>query len=163
MIMKKLLIVCFVLFVTACSSAPVYREAKGDTPGYKEIVLSETDYRVQFKLRGNKRKAALDYALQRSAELTLEKGYDWFVVNKKTQRLVSNKDNFAANTPELVSTTRCGVLRCRKQTYRTEDSNNETEETYSLVLLDIHMGHGVRPEKESYDAQETLDRLVEKK
>lgn len=161
--MKKLLISCLILFLAACSSAPSYRQAKGDAPGYREIVLNETDYRVQFKLRGNKRKAALDFALQRSAELTLQKGYDWFVVSKKTQRFVSKKDNFSASTPELVGTTRCGVLRCRKQTYRTEDSNNETEETYSLVLLEIHMGRGVRPEKNSYDAQETWDGLVGKK
>lgn len=161
--MKKLLISCLILFLAACSSAPTYRPAKGDTPGYREIVLSETDYRVQFKLRGNKRKAALDYALQRSAELTLQKGYDWFVINKKTQRLISNKENFSASTPELVSTTRCGVLRCRKQTYRTDDLDHETEESYSLVLLEIHMGRGVRPEKNSYDAQETWDGLVGKK
>lgn len=151
-----LLIICCLFLLSACSSLPSYRAAKSDGTGYKEIALDSTSYRVQFKSRSQRQ--AKNYALQRAAELTLQAGYDWFIVSKETKRFINEGDN-SLESPETFSTRHCGLLTCRTQTYRTNDLDVENSEIYSLVLLDIHMGRGIRPEKNSYDAQETWDRL----
>lgn len=162
--MKIVFLCCVVLMINACASVPNanYRAAKGDGPGYKEISLDNTSYRVQFKVRGNQRAAAQDYALQRAAELTLNAGYDWFIVSKQKRSLINEDDN-SPDSLETFSTQRCGLLGCKTQTYRTPELDTETTESYTLVLLDIHMGRGIRPEKNSYDAQETWERFSAKK
>lgn len=162
--MKIVFLCCVVLMINACASVPNsnYRAAKGDGPGYKEISLDSTSYRVQFKARGNQRTAAQDYALQRAAELTLNAGYDWFIVSQQKRRLINEEDN-SPELPDTISTQRCGLLGCTTQTYRTPELDTELAESYTLVLLDIHMGRGIRPEKNSYDAQETWERLSAKK
>ncbi len=157
--MKFLWLLCCVFLLSACATGVSnYRPAKGDGPGYKEILLDSTSYRVQFKVRGNQRTAAQHYALQRAAELTLQAGYDWFIVSKQTRRLL-NEESETPELPETFSTQRCGLLGCKTQTYTMPERNTDIKESYTLVMLDIHMGRGIRPEKNSYDAQETLDGL----
>ncbi len=164
--MKSALLFCLILLLGACATTPYshYRAAKSDGSGYKEIALDSTSYRVQFKLRGNQRTAAHNYALQRAAELTLAAGYDWFIVSKQKRRLIDTRENTAEH-PQTISTRRCGLLGCQTQTYRTDQNDPldmQEQENYTLVLLDIHMGRGIRPEKNSYDAQETWDRFSQR-
>ncbi len=159
--MKPALLFCLILMLSACATAPYshYRAAQKDGPGYKEIALDSTSYRVQFTLRGNQRTAAHNYALQRAAELTLAAGYDWFIVSKQKRRLISTRENSAERT-ETINTRRCGLLGCQTQTYRADRNDPLAEQdNYTLVLLDIHMGRGIRPEKNSYDAQETWEKF----
>lgn len=159
--MKYLLLIsCCVFLLTACNNLPNYRAAKGDGTGYKEIALDSTSYRVQFKSRSQRQ--AKDYALQRAAELTLQVGYDWFIVSKEKKRFIHDEHN-SPDLPDTFTSRRCGLLTCHSQTYHTRNLDSETSETYALILLDIHMGRGIRPEKNSYDAQETWDRLSAKK
>lgn len=162
--MKFLLLFCCALLLGACTTGSSnYRAATGDGPGYKEIALDSTSYRVQFKMRGNQRTAAQNHALHRAAELTLEAGYDWFIVSKQTRRLLNDeRRNTAVDplaSPQTFSTRHCGLLGCKTKTYRPPEPDTGPEEIYTLVLLDIHMGRGIRPEKNSYNAQETLNRL----
>lgn len=159
--MKFLWICCYALILSACASTPVsnYRPAKADGPGYREIMLDSTSYRVQFKIRGNQRTAATQYGLQRAAELTLDAGYDWFIVSKQKRRLIT-EDEQSTEFQESFRTGRCSLLGCTSRTYRTPDLDTGIPENYTLVLLDIHMGRGIRPEKNSYDAQETWDKLT---
>ena len=158
------LLCCVLLMINACASVPNsnYRVATGDGHGYKEIALDNTSYRVQFKARGNQRTAAQDYALQRAAELTLNAGYDWFIVSKQKRRMINEEDN-SPELPETFSTRRCDLLGCKIQTHRAPGFDTEPAESYTLILMDIHMGRGIRPEKNSYDAQETWERLSVKK
>lgn len=73
--------------VTACATTPTpyqpYRshEAGGIHGGYSEQILANGDYLVRF--HGNfmtSRDRVEGYMLFRAADLTVEKGYDWFVV-----------------------------------------------------------------------------------
>ncbi len=157
--MKYAVLCCLIFLLSACATtASNYHAAKADGTGYKEIVLDSISYRVQFKVRGNQRIAAHNYAMQRAAELTLNAGYDWFIVSKETRRLINEK-NTSPELPETFSTRRCGLLGCKTQTYRTPELDTEPPDSYTLVLLDIHMGRGIRPEKNSYAAQETYTRF----
>lgn len=158
--MKIFLIGFIALSITACSSVSNYRAAKNDGFGYKEIALDSTSYRVQFKARGNQRNAAKNYALQRAAELTLSAGYDWFVVSKERIRILEDAEGDWPGDPDFIHTRQCGLLGCRSQIRRTP-AQEPMVDTYTLALLDIHMGRGIRPEKNSYNAQETWDRLAQ--
>ncbi|WP_039916892.1 CC0125/CC1285 family lipoprotein [Cellvibrio mixtus] len=160
----KYVMLCWLVFLLgACASnTSSYRAAKPDGTGYKEIALDSTSYRVQFKTRGNQRTTAHNYALQRAAELTLNAGYDWFIVSKETRRLINEGSN-SPQLPETITTHRCGLLGCKTQTHQAPDLDIERQESYTVVLMDIHMGRGIRPEKNSYDAQETWGQLSAKK
>ena len=79
----KLSMILVVLFMAGCASQPDYREATQGGFGYTESQMSETQYRVHFKAKGSDKAKAMDYAMLRAAELTLLKGYDWFVVTDR--------------------------------------------------------------------------------
>lgn len=147
---------------TQSSKYSMYQPAKRDGIGYREFAVSDAHYRVQFKARGNQRTIARDYALLRAAELSLQQGYDWFVVSKQTSRILDEQENPSASS-EYVEMHRCGLLGCRSQIRQIPLTELDIPETYTLVLLDIHLGKGIRPEKNSYNAQETWDRLTVKK
>lgn len=163
--MKAITTICLMILsyslLTGCTSQSGnrnYRPATDDGIGYKEFAVSDTHYRVQFKARGNQRNNARDYALLRAAELTIAQGYDWFIVSKQTTRVLDEPDDFP-ESPEYIHSRRCGLLTCRSQTQRLPSSELDRHETYTLVLLNIHMGKGIRPEKNSYDAMETREML----
>ena len=72
------------VFLTGCSST--YRP-DGYSGGYSEVKLDENVYRVTFRGNGytDSQKAA-DLALLRCAELTVEKGFPYFVILKGEDR-----------------------------------------------------------------------------
>ena len=154
----KIIIVFLALALSACATQPAYKPARGDGNGYKEIALGNNSYRVQFKVRGNARAAAHNYALLRAAELTLTQGYDWFLVEKHTTRILNDEDT-SLTSSQTVVTRNCGLLGCRTSSYNLPTEEFDIPDTETLVLLDIHMGRGVRPEAESYDAREIQENL----
>jgi hypothetical protein len=77
--------------LSACATATPYqpdRPGQSTSGGFSEVRLSETGYRVTFK--GNtltSRDTVERYLLYRSAELTSQGGYDWFLLdNRETDR-----------------------------------------------------------------------------
>lgn len=72
-----ILIVMF-LFLVGCSTP---YQAEGFTGGYSELHLQDNIYKVYFRGNGyTSRERASNFALLRSAELTLEKGYKYFII-----------------------------------------------------------------------------------
>ncbi|MFA7556018.1 MAG: hypothetical protein WCY88_17370 [Spongiibacteraceae bacterium] len=63
--------------VNLCTCRP---RIAGSGYGYSETEISTNRYCVDYKARSHSAGKAKNYALLRAAELTLEKGYDWFVV-----------------------------------------------------------------------------------
>jgi len=75
--MKYLLILLFGAIVTSCTAY----QPSGITGGYTEIKLAQNVYRVSFSGNGYTSPVrANDFALLRSAELTLENGFNYFVI-----------------------------------------------------------------------------------
>jgi hypothetical protein len=71
--------------VAACATPALYQPMRGDDVGYGEQRLEDNRYRVWFA--GNSatpRETVENYVLYRAAELTLEKGYDHFVLSDRT-------------------------------------------------------------------------------
>lgn len=84
--MKKIAftILCALSFA-ACSTLPTYHPAtKVGASGFSEQKIDETHYRVSFQGDSSTpRYLVEDYLLLRAAELTDEKGYDYFMISEK--------------------------------------------------------------------------------
>lgn len=148
----KIMLVLLALAISGCTTQSTYKAAKGESSGYKEIALAENHYRVQFKMNGHARASAQKYALMRASELTIAQGYDWFVVEKRSIRTLNEPDPFDS-TERPVITRNCGLLGCRTRTQLPAQAI-DIPDIETLAILEIRMGRGVRPEKESYDARE---------
>ncbi len=78
--MKRLFIFSMIIFLSSCATS---YHRKSFTGGYSEIRIREDVFKVLFK--GNSRTSmerAVDFALLRSAVLTLRSGYKYFVITK---------------------------------------------------------------------------------
>jgi hypothetical protein len=76
--MRRLAIVLTALVLTGCATA---YQRQGFTGGYSETQLGENIFQVSFRGNGyTSRERASDFSLLRSAELTLERGFRYFVI-----------------------------------------------------------------------------------
>jgi hypothetical protein len=100
--MKKLKLITllyFSLFISACSTT---YQPSGFTGGYEETQLDTNVFRVSFEGNGfTSSQKTTDFTLRRSAELTQESGYSYFVIiNQNTD--ISNS---TYTTPQYSTTT----------------------------------------------------------
>ena len=96
--MRRLFPIMAVLFLWGCATP--YQES-GFSGGYKETRLKKNVFRVSFK--GNSftdKRRASDFALLRCAEVTLEKGFRFFVIAGSRSR---PGDSYAFTGIELMS------------------------------------------------------------
>ncbi|WP_158966190.1 hypothetical protein [Paraglaciecola sp. L3A3] len=167
----KLITIIFsiaLLLLSGCASKPDFRPATNGSVGYSEQKITDDRYRVQFKSYSKTVADASDYALLRSAQLTQQQGYDWFVVTSKETFVESEKLQPASSVG--VSQTRqverhCGLLTCK--TYSRPSTqvgvninagmSNERKEVHSI--LEIRLGKGLKPNEDSYSAQDVIDNL----
>ncbi|SDD86910.1 CC0125/CC1285 family lipoprotein [Kordiimonas lacus] len=170
---KSTLILSVALFVAACAgSNNRYMAASepGDF-GYYEQALADDRYRVVYKSKGDNLAEAKDYALLRSAELTLQKGYTWFEIvdRSTTQSKDDDHDNAVADMRIHATTYReCGILACRTVTHPTYIesgfANRPTSARESTAtIIEIKMGAGAKPDAgRFYDAAKLADTIRER-
>ncbi|HBB54846.1 MAG TPA: hypothetical protein DCZ49_01515 [Hyphomonadaceae bacterium] len=83
--MRLPLVILSVAALAACSTATPYQPAlKRNAPGYKEVAIEDNRYRVSFQ--GNsltERDEVETYMLYRAAELTVERGFDYFLISDR--------------------------------------------------------------------------------
>lgn len=157
--------------LAACASQPPYRVADENGYGYSERQLTADQFRIHFRGRGDDAGRAIDYAMMRASELTLEQGFDWFDV--ATRDTLVNSEQVPAQVVETsaaisYATVRdCGLLNCT--TYYRPVSSYHTSANAGMgnprneveVIMDIRMGKGIRPhDHTSYDARELYSRLI---
>ncbi len=76
--MKKITLTLLILITSACSTS---YQPDDWTGGYTELQLSDNVYKVAFSGNGyTSRTTVENYTLLRCAELTLEKGYKYFII-----------------------------------------------------------------------------------
>jgi len=76
--MRKLAIALAVILLAGCATT---YQPKSFTGGYSETQLGENVFQVSFRGNGyTSRERASDFNLLRSAELTLERGFRYFVI-----------------------------------------------------------------------------------
>ena len=168
--MTLLTLTLFVL-LSGCASKPDYRSAKNGSVGYSEQKITDDRYRVQFKSHSQLVADAADYALLRSAELTQQQGYDWFVITSKETFVESERQQPRSSigfTQTRQVEQNCGLLTCETRSRPSTnvgvnintDLNNDRKEVHSI--LEIRMGKGVKPNEDSYGAQDVVDNLSQK-
>jgi hypothetical protein len=95
---RSLVLIALAATLAACASRPALYQPMHDDVGYGEQMLEPNRYRVWFA--GNSatpRETVEDYVLYRCAELTLDKGYDYFVLSDRT----SEKEHARGGGPTL--------------------------------------------------------------
>ncbi|WP_127347246.1 CC0125/CC1285 family lipoprotein [Pseudidiomarina mangrovi] len=156
------------MLLMACSSQPEYRAAQGSGYGYQATKLSATQLRVSFKARGSDAEKAMDYALLRAAEVTLEQGYDWFIITHRetllnNERLTTRAGLGYSNSRDVV--TRCGLVSCTTASYPSQEfsagihiGGDRSGDIQSII--EIKLGQGIRPDTDaSFDAIEVIRHL----
>lgn len=85
--MRMLVIAALAGLLTACATATPYQPAVSDRYGFEEQRIESNRLRITF--RGNtmtERETVETYLLYRAAELTLQDGFDYFIVaNRETE------------------------------------------------------------------------------
>lgn len=170
---KPTLLSCALLvtLVAGCATQTPYQPAaKRGEYGYSETQLTDNRYRISFN--GNPAtpvETTKDYALLRSAELTLQKGYDWFELadrgsdrKLRSNASVGSRIGFPAQT-EVYQ--RCGLLQCdtvvsRGPGFGSEFDFDTPERATYATSLEIVMGKKPMPTSaDTYDARQLADTL----
>ena len=106
--MKNLIpIIVVMLFIQGC---PTPYQKKSTRSGYSETQLDENVFNVSFS--GNSytdREEVVDFTLLRSAELTLENGFQYFAIidkdNDTTYRTIPQSSTYYTRSPAYYGTT----------------------------------------------------------
>lgn len=128
------------------------RASDSNAYGYSDVRLDENRYRVQYRSDGENYLSE-DFAMRRAAELTRQRGYDWFQVLNRS-RAVSD-DMFG----------RYDQYRYRSNDTRSDADDRRDRPGYgsgydndAVVVLDIVMGNNPPPNGGSvYDADRVFN------
>lgn len=159
------------LCLTACASAPDYREASASgAQGYSTQKIEANRWRVSYT--GDERQSAAevrDLALRRAAELTLQQGADWFeTVGEETTSDTDTKTRFEDRgfETDTVYERDCGLLGCTTRarpitTYGGVDPVSETSTVFdhSMTII-IHNGLKPLDNPNAYEASQTAKNLA---
>ncbi len=78
---KTLVLALFAIVLAGCFSATKYRAQTGYKGGYSDVRLDERTFKVSFGANDDTARTTVEaYLLYRCAELTVEAGYDHFVI-----------------------------------------------------------------------------------
>lgn len=148
-----------VLSLGACASLAPYGPQMGQGgQGYSEAPIESNRYRVTYNGVGDPGPVA-DYALLRAAELTLDRGYDWFEV---TQRWTDGRPDPRGGVRPSVS---IGAGSGRYGGYSTSGVGvglglNLTGPGATSTTLEVVMGRGIKPDSPyAYDARDVIRAL----
>ncbi len=157
------------LAACATSSTPYQPAGQGSRYGYSELRLQEDRYRVTFAGNSVTSREQVEMSLLlRSAEVTLQSGYDWFsTVNRATER-----DSRYYTQPDPFYTHRYGPYwspywRFYRGGYWSRwdpfwgNDFNVQEVTRYEASAEIVMGRGQKPanDQNAFDAREVVDNL----
>lgn len=84
--MLRSLAIAAVLALSACASTPTYTPAATQAgAGYSETQIEADRYFVTYRAPGQTQESLVhDYALLRAADITLERGREWFWVDRRS-------------------------------------------------------------------------------
>lgn len=157
------------LLAVACASAPDYREAGHEgAQGYTTQALELDRYRVTYT--GSRHQSAAEVqnlALLRAAELTMEKGGDWFeIVSSDTDKDVDVRERFAGRdyTTGTAFSRDCDLLGSTTRAHPVtvaQDNYELQEEAVFDHALEIVIHQGTKPpgNPHAYDAAQTAANL----
>lgn len=161
MIRAVILVACMGL-LSACSTSPsVYAPAGDNGYGYSEQRVEQNRYRVSYA--GNSatpRERVEDYLLYRAAELTLENGYDYFVMTARDTE--PRTSYYGSGVPYAGWPPGYGFYGYGGSGFGWGLSTSTRRPvTRYRAYADIVLYHGDKPAKDSwaYDARDVMNQL----
>lgn len=129
--MKSILISFFILlFISGCATA---YQSLSYTGGFSETQLSENSFSVSFKGNGNtSRERASDFALLRSAEITLAHGYNFFIITDSEKYI----QNTSYTSPKTYNT-EFNATTYGNTTYGNANTTSSGGQTYNYSKPNI--------------------------
>ena len=89
--MKNLITLLSVILLSSCATS---YQSSGFTGGYVDTQLSETLWKVSVGGNGSTSQSKIgDIALLRASELTIDKGYKYFIIANRNQDKLTNITN----------------------------------------------------------------------
>jgi hypothetical protein len=166
--MKFILLASMTLALAGCASGPGYAPAKSaSAAGYSERMIEKHRWRVHYT--GTTAMSSIevqDYALMRAAQLTLERGADWFeIVDSDTDANAKNRYSTETGFSHDYAVQRsCGLLGCTSQavpvTTRVEREIVQTRVAYEHSMeIVIGSGQHFATAARIYDAKDTFGTL----
>jgi hypothetical protein len=147
------------LALAACASPPQYLAAqRPGAPGYSELRIEQNRYRVVYRATSaTDARRIEDFALLRAGQVTLNAGYDWFVVD---QRRLDRGDAYQGPTATIGvggGSWRGGGLGLGLGFGIPLGAGARA----AAATLDIRLGRGPKPvEANAYDAREVVHSLA---
>jgi hypothetical protein len=131
----KLFFVLLLFFITSCSTG---YQSQGLAGGYSEQLTGQNTATVFYKSNAfSSMSETRKHAMRRAAELTLQKGYDYFLIESDNQYVKNQKFS--------------GTVQCNTYGYSTT-CNNVGGGTFRKprVQLNIRMFNGTVPNETGY-------------
>lgn len=168
--MKNINVLSVVLILSivlaGCANGPQYRAAKNGGNGYSDIKVSDDRYRVQYTSNREDVLSVTNHALFRSAQLTQQQGFDWFVVTSRetfVDRKQVQPDAGISFMLSQASTRECGLLTCTQRHQPIDEMGlelaNNRERTEVQSILEVRMGKGMQVNEDSYAVVDVLQNL----
>ena len=147
--------------LSACASTPVYQPAPASGgAGYSETQVEANRFFVTYRAPDGAEASRLhDYALLRAAELTLERGGDWFWVDRRTMDAVNARRGSSVGVGVGAGSWggRSGGGVSVGLNFPLGGGGGERA---SAVTLEIRIGEGAKPDAaNAYNARETAANL----
>jgi hypothetical protein len=163
--MRIVLAALTLTLLAACATATPYQaRAERAGYGYSDSQIESNRYRVSF--RGNTltdRETVENYLLFRAAELTVQNGYDYFIVaDRGTQRhsqLRSTGSYYQGFAPYYWYRTRRGWLPFYDPFFDQPQSYQEIEQYEASAEIAMFHGHKPTENANAFDAREVVANL----
>ena len=142
------------LALGACQTLAPYGPAAGPaTQGWSQQPIESNRWRVSYRGHGRPEMVS-DYALLRSAELTLEQGHEWFVVE---QSWIDAGHPGGARPNVSIGAGRSDYGRYSSSGVGVGLGLNLGGGEATVVSMEIRMGHGPQPSgARAYDARDVV-------
>lgn len=153
--------------LAACASDPAPRPAANAfAEGYKERALSANRYLVEYRMEGGDYQRAMELALWRAAEITLQQGYSSFeVVNRDSATEPGARATASFSSQHGVAYQRsCGLLSCTTTatpvTWSGVDVHTDARRPSRVASLEIVLVNGPTSNSPNrYMASEVINNL----
>lgn len=160
--MRKFIISAFLLLGLAACATPTPYQPAADGFGYSDQRIESNRYRIVFS--GNSltsRQAVDDYMLYRAAELTLEKGYDYFeVADRQTDKSTRYLATYTSPPFPYYGYYYRGRFYPDPFPPVIETGSYRPVESYTTSAnIVLHRGRKPADKLDAYDAQDVISRL----
>lgn len=154
--MKKALFLFF-LAIAGCSTPTPYQAADKRGNGFSDTKIQSERYRVSF--RGNevtKRETVENYLLYRAAEITLNQGDDYFVVDdKETEADV----RYSTSGPSLYGGSGIGRRGFGGLGFGWNQSTTASKKYEAIIYITTHKGTPPKENPKAFSAAELKSNL----